>query len=117
MREWRKFFKNIVNSNKISNISTDAYFLYTAIILYQGDDGLYPWDEIKAQSLCVTRRGWDFEHISKCLEELIDNDLIFHHGKYVEVINHKNPNPYPWRDELNYDIEKPQKGKEKFRIF
>ena len=114
MRDWRKLHKNILTSKKIANISSDAFYLYIAIILHQDDRGLFPWDELKAQYLVVGRK-WDLAFTHEKLKELEKNNLIKNHKTYLEIINHKNTNPYKQRPGKFYDLNQKVTKEEVFK--
>tara|TARA_Y100000034_G_scaffold124035_1_gene171647 strand:+ start:630 stop:1454 length:825 start_codon:yes stop_codon:yes gene_type:complete len=98
MREWRKLYSSIVNSEQVAQLSDGAFVLFTLLIVAQDDKGLYPWEPTKIKSLVVGRRGWTVGRAEKHKDELLAAGLCRIDAAFLVLIKGEKKNGTPRND-------------------
>lgn len=106
MRQWRKIYKGIGESDKMARLSFDARWLFILFLVKQDDAGIYPWSRSKMKSLVAGSTEWTTEDVQRLSTELVTNKLIEVNDDHIVIIDgkNKNGNLYKWLRPLLYDI-------------
>lgn len=94
MREWRKLFAGITESDKIALVSDGAVALFCFLVSKQDDAGRYPWAPAKIRVITATRQ-WTAEQAQAFAQELRNAELITLHDGYVEIVGGAEKNGVP----------------------
>ena len=85
MRPWRKLHSNIVNSDKLAEVSDGAAVLFFLLVVSQDDAGVYPNSRVKLQALTVTR-AWSVEQIRGFLVDLEGAGMVEVDEKSITIV-------------------------------
>ncbi len=100
MREWRKLYSSALSSERLTQASFEARWLWTLLVAAQDDEGSYPWGRINVKSLCVSTE-WSLETATAYRDELARLELLTVHGEGAWVTLYRgkelNGNPRPDR--------------------
>ena len=84
MRPWRKLHSNIVNSDRLAEVSDSAAALFFLLICRQDDVGVYPNSKVKLLALTVTRE-WSMDEVRGFLE-LKRANMVEVDGKAITIV-------------------------------
>ncbi len=97
MREWRKLYSSIVDSEQIAALSDSAFSLFTLLIIAQDDIGYYPWTPVKIRTLTISR-GWTLEQAQSFFCEIKEAGLAIEQDGGIILVNGATLNGQPRND-------------------
>ena len=86
MRPWRKLHSNIVNSDRLAEVSDSAAALFFLLICRQDDAGVYPNSKVKLLALTVTRE-WSMDQIRGFVGELERANMARVDEKAITIVD------------------------------